>query len=173
MVFGLNQPKQGLHFERNRFFRKKIFSCFSCLMVPTKMVQVSFCVLLTIWLEIFLLVLEQSLRSPYVYTVYLVDLLACLTKDQQSSIDICAKTTSRRYDFKAWIPEGTQSSLFNGLNLFSIFFYDYTSQEGLIWSRRMTHENDPRVWSTRMTHEFDPWHWPTRMIRKTHVTHAI
>ena len=168
MVFGLNQPKQGLHFERNRFFRKKIFSCFSCLMVPTKMVQVSCCVLLTIWLEIFLLVLEQSLRSPYVYTVYLVDLLACLTKDQQSSIDICAKTTPRRYDFKAWIPEGTQSSLFNGLNLFSIFLWLYfTGRLNLI------QENDPRLWSTRMTHEFDPRHWPTRMTRKTHVTHAI
>ena len=119
MVFGLNQPKQGLHFES---FQEKIFYCFSCLMVPAKMVQVSFCVFLTIWLEIFLLVLEQLLRSPCVYRVYLVDLLGCLTKDQQSSIDICAKTTPRRYNFKAWIPEGTQSSLFNGTNLFSIFF---------------------------------------------------
>ena len=37
------------------------------------MVQISFCVFLMI--RIFLLVLEQLLRSPYVYTVYLVDLL--------------------------------------------------------------------------------------------------
>ena len=156
MVFGLNQPKQGL--------QEKIFSCFSCLVVPTKMVQVSFCVLLTIWLEIFLLVLEQSLRSPYVYTVYLVDLLACLTKDQQSSIDICAKTTSRRYDFKAWFPEGTQSSLFNGTNLFSIFLCIYfTGRLNLIqendpreWPASLIHENDPRVLPMALTHENDP-----------------
>ena len=54
-------------------------------MVPTKMVQISFCVFLMIWLEIFLFDLEQLLQSPYVYKVYLVDLLACLTKDQPST----------------------------------------------------------------------------------------
>ena len=95
-------------------FQKKIFFCCSCLMVPTKMVQMSFCVFLTKWLKIFLLALEQSLRSPYVYTVYLVDLLGCLTKDHLSSIDICAKIIPRRYNFKAWIPKGTQSCLFDG-----------------------------------------------------------
>ena len=121
MIFGLNQPKQGLHFEWNIFFRKKIFSCFFCLMVPTKMAQIYFCIFLTNWLEIFLLVLEQSLRSPYVYTVYLVDLLAYLTKDQQSSIDICAKITN----FKACIPEGTQSCLFEGTIFFSIGLWIY------------------------------------------------
>ena len=62
------------------------------------MVEISFCVFLMI--RIFLLVLEQLLRSPYVYTVYLVDLLVCLTKDQLSSIDICVKSTPRRYNFK-------------------------------------------------------------------------
>ena len=85
-------------------------------MVPTKMVQISFCVFLKNRLEIFLLVLEKSLRSRYVYKVYLVDLLARLTKDQQSSIDISAKITN----FKAWIPEGTQSCLFEGTNFLSI-----------------------------------------------------
>ena len=54
-------------------------------MVPTKMDQISFCVFLMIWLEIFLFDLEQLLQSPYVYKVYLVDLLACLTKDQPST----------------------------------------------------------------------------------------
>ena len=157
-----------------QIFQRKIFSCFSCLMVPTKMVQISFCVFLTIWLEIVLPVLEQLLRSPYVYTVYLADLLACLTKDQQSSSDICAKITPRRYNFKAWIPEGTQSCLFNGTNFFSLV-YNYNSQEGLIYLllnvsqassmepkilANLIQENDHRVWHARMTHE-------------THVNHAI
>ena len=189
MIFGLNQPKQGLHFEWNRFFRKKIFSCFSYLMVPTKMVQISFCAFLTNWLEIFLLVLEQSLRIPYVYTVYLVDLLACLTKYQQSSTEICAKVTPTRYNFKAWIPEETQSCLFDETIFFPLVF-NYTSQKGLIYlllnisqansmepqisnkpdpgelPTSLTHENDPRVWPTRMTHENDPRVWPTRITHE-------
>ena len=96
------------------------------------MVQISFCAFLTNRLEIFLVVLEQSLRIPYVYTVYLVDLLACLTKYQQSSIEICAKVTPTRYNFKAWIPEGTQSCLFDETIFFPLVF-NYTSQKGLIY----------------------------------------
>ena len=179
-----------------QIFQKRIFSCFSCLMVPTKMVQFSFCLFLTIWLEIFRLALEQSFRSPYVYTVYLVELLACLTKDQQSSIDICAKITPRRYNFKSWIPEGTQSCLFNGTNFFPLF-YNYTSQEGLIYlllnisqtnsmdsqisnkldpgerPTSLTHKNGTREWPMSLSHENDPREWPTRMTLETHVTHAI
>ena len=149
-----------------QIFQRKIFSCFSCLMVPTKMVQISFCVFLTIWLEIVLPVLEQLLRSPYVYTVYLADLLACLTKDQQSFSDICAKITPRRYNFKAWIPEGTQSCLFNGTNFFSLV-YNYNSQEGLIYlllnvsqASSMEPQNpsklDPGEWPPSLTRENDP-----------------
>ena len=88
----------------------------------TKMVEISFCVFLANRLEIFLLVLDQSLRSPYVYTVYLVDLLACLTKYQQSSAEICVKTTLRRHNFKAWTPEGTQSCLFDETTIFFHWF---------------------------------------------------
>ena len=148
-------------------------------MIPRKMVQISFCVFLMKWLGIFLLVLEQLLRSPYVYAVYLVDLLASLTKDQQFWIDICEKIPPKRYNFKASIPEETQSCLFNGTNFF-LLVYGYTSQEGLIylllnisqansmesqipnklnpgeWPTSLTHENDPRVWSTRITHKNNP-----------------
>ena len=105
-----------------QIFHEKIFPYFStCLMIPTKMVFL-FCVFLTNWLEIFLLVLEQSLRGPYVYTPYLVDLLASLTKDQQSSIDICAEITN----FKVWIPKAHEF-------------------DPRVWSTRMTHEFDLRV----------------------------
>ena len=79
--------------------------------------QISFCVFLTNWLEIILLVLEQLLRSQYVYAVYLADLLACLTKGQ-SSINICAKITPRRCNFNVRIPEGAQSLLFEGTKCF-------------------------------------------------------
>ena len=137
----------------------------------------------------FLLVLEQLLRSAYVYTVYLVDLLAFLTKDQQFWFDICEKIAPKRYNFKAWIPEETQSCLFNGTYFFSSV-HSYTSQEGLIylllnisqansmesqisnklnpgeWPTSLTHENDPRVWPTRMTHENDPRVWPTRITHE-------
>ena len=135
----------------------------------------------------FLLVLEQLLRSAYVYTVYLVDLLAFLTKDQQFWFDICEKIAPKRYNFKAWIPEETQSCLFNGTYFFSSV-HSYTSQEGLIylllnisqansmesqisnklnpgeWPTSLTHENDPRVWPTRMTHENDPRKWLMRIF---------
>ena len=159
-----------------QIFQKKIFSCFSCLMVPTKMVQISFCLFLTIWLEIARLVLEQSLRSPYVYTVYLVELLACWTKDQQSSIDICANITPRRYNFKSWIPEGTQSCLLNGTNFFPLF-YNYTSQQGLIYlllnisqansmDSQISNKFDPGEWPTSLTHKNDIWEWPTSLTRE-------
>ena len=64
-------------------------------MVPKNLSQISFCVFLTNWLQNFLLVKEQLLRSRYVYSMYLVDLLACLTKDQQSSTEIYAKITPK------------------------------------------------------------------------------
>ena len=83
----------------------------------------------------------------------------------------------KNYPQKIWFQslDSRRNSVFSVFHFKSFFhfFYDNTSQEGLIWSKRMTHENDPRVSSTRMTHEFHLRHWPTRMSRKTHVTHAI
>ena len=96
------------------------------------MVQISFCVFLTNWLEIFLLVLVQSLRSPYVYTVYLVDLLACLTKYQQSSTEICAKLAPQDIISKL----GFQKELSLVCLIGTFFFplaYNYTAQEGLLY----------------------------------------
>ena len=171
-----------------QIFKKQIFYCFSCLMVPKKMVQIYFSVFLTNWLDIFLLVLEQSLRSSYIYSVYLVDLLACLTKDQQascltkgqqSSIDICAKTTPRRYKFKAWIPEGSQSCLFDGTGFFPLL-YNYTSQEDLMclllnisqansMEPQIPNKLDPGAWPRCLNHENDPQVWPTRMTLQTHT----
>ena len=156
------------------------------------MAQISVCVFLTNWLEIFLLVLGWLLRIPYIYTVYLVDLLACLTKDQHFSIDICAKITN----FKVWIPEGSKPQIPNKFSnptrlthendprvWLTRMTHEFGSRE---WSMSLTHEIDPRVWATRMIHEFDPREWPTslthetdprvwrtRMTHKTHVTHAI
>ena len=95
MIFGLNFPKLGLHFKWNKSFKKNIISLFSGFIVPKKLVPISFCIFLTKWLEIFVLALEQSLWRSYVYLVCLVDLLACLTKDQQSLFDICAKITPK------------------------------------------------------------------------------
>ena len=57
-----------------QIFKKKNIFLFSGFMVPKKLVPVSFCVFLTKCLEIFLLVLEQSLWRSYVtYSVYLND----------------------------------------------------------------------------------------------------
>ena len=122
MIVSLNYPKQGLHFEWNRFLRKKCIFLFSGFMVPKKLVPVSFCVFLTKWLEIFLLVLEQSLwRSYATYPVYLVDLLACLTKDQQFSFDVCGKLPPS-YDFKAWTLESFQYRMLDETKFFSHWF---------------------------------------------------
>ena len=139
---------------------KKIFSCFSCLMVPTKMVQISFWVFLTKWLEIFVLVQEQSPRIPYVYTVYLVDLLACLIKGQQSWIDIYAKIIPRRYNFKAWIGERIRCCLLDEINIFSIGF-NYTSQEGLIYL--LFNISQANSMEPQIPNKVDPGEWPMSM----------
>ena len=91
---------------------------------------------------------------------------ACLTKYQPSSIDTCAKITPRRYNCKFWVPEGTQSCLFNGAIFFPMV-YNYTSQEGLIYlllnisqtnsmEPQIPSKLDPGEWPTSLTHEFDP-----------------
>ena len=71
-----------------------------------------------------------------------------------------------RHTFKAWIPEGTQSCLFNGTNFFPLV-NNYTSQEGLIYlllnisqtnsmEPQIPSKLDPGEWPTSLTHEFDP-----------------
>ena len=188
-MFGLNQPKQWLHLEWNN---EKIFPVLLALWYLQKWSNF-LCVFLTIWLEIFPLVLKQLLRSPYVYTVYLVDLLGCLTKDQQSSIDIVQKLPLEDIISKV----GFQKELSIVCLMVQFFFplvYNYTSQEGLIyillnislvnsmesqipkkldpendpqvWLTRMAHENDPREWTTSLTHKNDPREWSTRMTHE-------
>ena len=158
-----------------QIFKKQIFYCFPCLMIPKKMVQIYFPVFLANWWDIFLLVLEQSPRSSYVYSVYLVNLLACLTKHQQSSIEICAKITPTRYKFKAWIPERSYSCLFDGTGFFPLLC-NYTLQEGLIYlllnisqansmEPQIPNKLDPGAWPRSLIHENDPQEWPSRPTR--------
>ena len=147
-------------FSMKQIFQKKIFSCFSCLMVPTKMVQISFCVFLTIWLEIVLPVLEQLLRSPYVYTVYLADLLACLTKDQQSSSDILQRLPPEDIISKLGLQKELSLVCLTEKKIFSLV-YNYNSQEGLIYlllnvSQASSMEPlDPGEWPPSLTREND------------------
>ena len=179
-MFGLNQPKQWLHLEWNN---EKIFPVLLALWYLQKWSNF-LCVFLTTWLEIFPLVLKQLLRSPYVYTVYLVDLLGCLTKDQQSSIDIVQKLPLEDIISKV----GFQKELSIACLMVQFFFplvYNYTSQEGLIylllnnlllilWSlkflrnsiQRMIHKFDSQEWPTRMIHENEPQVWLTRMTHE-------
>ena len=189
-MFGLNQPKQWLHLEWNN---EKIFPVLLALWYLQKWSNF-LCVFLTIWLEIFPLVLKQLLRSPYVYTVYLVDLLGCLTKDQQSSIDIVQKLPLEDIISKV----GFQKELSIACLMVQFFFplvYNYTSQEGLIYlllnislvnsmesqiPKKLDPENDPQVWLTRMTHENDPREWTTSLTHKnnprewsTRMTHEL
>ena len=189
-MFGLNQPKQWLHLEWNN---EKNFPVLLALWYLQKWSNF-LCVFLTIWLEIFPLVLKQLLRSPYVYTVYLVDLLGCLTKDQQSSIDIVQKLPLEDIISKV----GFQKELSIVCLMVQFFFplvYNYTSQEGLIYlllnislvnsmesqiPKKLDPENDPQVWLTRMTHENDPREWTTSLTHKnnprewsTRMTHEL
>ena len=149
-----------------QIFQKRIFSCLSYLMVPTKMAQISFCLSLTIWLEIVLPVLEQLLRSPYVYTVYLADLLACLTKDQQSSSDILQRLPPEDIISKLGLQKELSLVCLTEKKFFSLV-YNYNSQEGLIYlllnvSQASSMEPqspsklDPGEWPPNLTHENDP-----------------
>ena len=189
-MFGLNQPKQWLHLEWNN---EKNFPVLLALWYLQKWSNF-LCVFLTIWLEIFPLVLKQLLRSPYVCTVYLVDLLGCLTKYQQSSIDIVQKLPLEDIISKV----GFQKELSIVCLMVQFFFplvYNYTSQEGLIYlllnislvnsmesqiPKKLDPENDPQVWLTRMSNENDPREWTTSLTHKnnprewsTRMTHEL
>ena len=139
MIFGLDQPKKGLHFEWNRFFMKKYFPIF----------------LLALWY------LQK-------WSKFLLCIFNELIRNFSTCFRTIAAESICLYTLLSWFVSffNKRSAVFNWHMCRNYKFQNLDSEGPRVWPKSLIHENDPRVWLTSLTHENDPRVWPTNLTHE-------